>query len=189
MSSPETNRSEFIKELFKLIVIAVIIVVPFRIFIAQPFIVDGLSMYPTFDNGEYLIIDEVSYRFHDPERGEVLVFKYPKDPRKYFIKRIIGLPGETVEISGGQVSILPADGSEKLTLDEPYIEMPKSESLSYELGEGEYFVMGDNRAQSADSRLWGSVPRENVVGRPVLRFLPPTLFPGAMAYEEANIAE
>lgn len=186
MESPEKNRSEFAKELLKLVFISVIIVVPFRLYIAQPFIVDGASMDPTFEDGEYLVVDEVSYHFREPSRGEVLIFKYPKDPSKYFIKRIIGLPGETVSIEDGKVTITGGEHPEGLTLDEPYVKFSKSESLKHTLSESEYFVMGDNRLQSADSRLWGAVPEENIVGRPFLRFLPPTIFPGAMAYEEAN---
>jgi signal peptidase I len=185
MELEEKNRSEFFKELLKLAVISIVIVVPFRLYVAQPFIVDGLSMYPTFDNGEYLIIDELSYRFSEPERGEVLVFKYPKDPSKYFIKRIIGLPGETISIADGKVSVKSDAHPEGITLDEPYVKMEKSDTLSYELGEGEYYVMGDNRLQSADSRLWGSVPKENLIGRPFLRFIPPAIFPGKADYAQA----
>lgn len=186
MEAPEKNRSEFWKELLKLAVISIIIVVPFRLYVAQPFIVDGLSMYPTFDNGEYLIIDEISYRFEDPERGEVLVFKYPKDPSKYFIKRIIGLPNETVTLTDGKVTIKGNTHPDDLVLEEPYVKMAKSDNLTFTLGEGEYFVMGDNRLQSADSRLWGSVPKANLIGRPFLRFIPPALFPGKVRYAEAS---
>lgn len=189
MDSPVPNRSEFTKELFKLILIAVIVVVPFRLYIAQPFIVDGASMDPTFEDGEYLIVDEISYRFKEPSRGEVLIFKYPKDTSKYFIKRIIGLPGETVRLDGGKVTIVNSAHPQGLTLEEPYVEFAKNENLRFDLGEKEYFVMGDNRLQSADSRLWGSVPEANIIGRPILRFLPPTLFPGAKAYEENNLDE
>lgn len=173
--------STFWKELLKLVLFALVIVVPFRLYIAQPFIVDGASMDPTFKDGEYLIVDELSYHFRTPVRGEVLVFKYPKDPKKYFIKRVIGLPGETVIIEEGGVSV----GG--VLLSEPYVKLPKSDNLTYTLSESEYFVMGDNRAQSADSRLWGPLPLDHVIGRPVLRFLPPALFPGDYEdYQEAN---
>ena len=100
------KKGNFLKELVKLILLSLLIVVPFRLYIAQPFIVDGPSMYPTFKDHAYLIIDELTYQFHPPERGSVLVFKYPKDPSKYFIKRIIGLPNETVKIEDGQVTIV-----------------------------------------------------------------------------------
>jgi signal peptidase I len=182
----DKSSSHFWKELLKLVFLALVIVVPFRLYIAQPFIVDGASMDPTFEDGEYLIVDELSYRFREPERGEVLIFKYPKDPSKYFIKRVIGLPGERVSIVNGKVVIFNDEHPEGLTLAEPYVVLEKNENNSFTLGEGEYFVMGDNRLQSADSRLWGTVPRKNIIGRPIVRFIPPALFPGAMAYEESN---
>ena len=166
------------KEFFKLLILSLAIVIPFRMFIAQPFIVEGASMYPTFKNGNYLIVDELSYRFIEPERGDVLVFRYPKDPKKSFIKRLIGLPGEIVKIEKGEIRIISNEYPEGLILDEPYVILKKDENMSYTLGEGEYFVMGDNRAQSADSRLWGPLPEDNIVGRPIVRFLPPTILPG-----------
>jgi signal peptidase I len=181
-STPETapNGKSFwdAKELLKLAAIAFLIVVPFRVFIAQPFIVDGASMYPTFKNGNYLIVDELTYRFKAPERGSVLIFRYPKDPSKTFIKRVIGLPGEIVSIKGGVVTVTSSRYPKGLTLDESFITMPKSDNLSYTLGQDEYFVMGDNRAQSADSRLWGPVPKGDIIGRPVLRVVPFSILPG-----------
>ncbi len=179
-SAPKTN---FWKELVQLVLLALLIVVPFRYFVAQPFIVDGLSMYPTFDNGEYLIIDELTYHFHTPERGSPIVFKYPKDPSKYFIKRVIGLPGEKVSIKDGAVTITNAENPDGLELDEPYIKLAKVETGEYLVGDKQYFVMGDNRLQSSDSRIWGVLPEENVVGRPFLRVFPPSLFPGQAVYE------
>jgi signal peptidase I len=179
---PETNppktHNEFWKELVRLVVIAAVIVIPFRLFIAQPFIVDGASMDPTFHTGEYLIVDELSYHFHTPARGSVLIFKYPKDTSKYFIKRVIGLPGETVTIKDGTVTIVEPN-KDTITLDEPYVKLPKSETEAFkQLGPDEYFVMGDNRLGSADSRLWGPVPAKDIVGRPIIRIWPPALFPG-----------
>ncbi len=174
------------KELLKLAVLSIVIVVPFRLWIAQPFVVEGASMYPTFKDGDYLIVDELSYRFETPERGSVLVFKYPKDPSKSFIKRIIGLPGEIVSIKEGRVTITSSQYPEGLVLDEPYVEWTKADTLSYTLGQGEYFVMGDNRAQSADSRLWGPVPTSDIVGRPFLRALPFGFFPGNHPTYQSN---
>lgn len=171
-------NSNFWKELFKLVFISLVIVIPFRLYVAQPFIVDGASMDPTFETGHYLIVDELSYRFKNPERGSVLIFKYPKDPSKSFIKRVIGLPGETVSINNGEVTIINAEHPDGFVLDEPYIGSKKNETLSRELGEGEYFVMGDNRLASADSRAWGPVPEENIIGRPIIRFFPPAFLPG-----------
>ena len=159
-------------EWLKLALIAVFIVIPFRLYIAQPFIVDGASMDPTFKDGQYLIVDEISYRFNLPERGSVLIFKYPKDPSKYFIKRIIGLPGETVNVKDGKVTIVNNDNPKGFTLNEPYIKLPKIDNSSYTLSASEYWVMGDNRAGSADSRIWGPLKRDMISGRAWLRLLP-----------------
>lgn len=195
----DKNVSNFWRELLQLLVISAVIVIPFRLYVAQPFIVDGLSMYPTFDNGKYLIIDELTYHFEAPERGSVLVFKYPYDTSKYFIKRVIGLPGETVRVKNGKVSIMSKDSTVETVLDEPYVELFCDDTKSKENGcvsnvtetmdEGEYFVMGDNRFQSADSRMWGVVPTADIVGRPIIQFLPPRLFPGATTYELGKLVQ
>jgi len=171
-------KSNFFKELVKLVLLSLLIVVPFRIFIAQPFIVEGASMDPTFETGDYLIVDELTYHFRMPERGSILIFKYPKDPRKSFIKRVIGLPSEKISILDGKITIINVEYPEGFILNEPYVELEKKESLEYILGAGEYFVLGDNRLSSADSRIWGPVPANNIVGRPIVRFFPPALFPG-----------
>lgn len=168
----------FWKELFKLVVLSLVIVIPFRLYVAQPFIVDGASMDPTFETGHYLIVDEISYRFKTPERGSVIVFRYPRDPSKSFIKRVIGLPGETISINDGAVIIINAGNPDGFTLDEPYIRSAKRENLTRTMGENEYFVLGDNRLSSADSRIWGPVPADNIIGRPIIRFYPPAIFPG-----------
>ncbi len=176
-NSSKTSH-EFWKELIKLVLIAGVIVIPFRLYVAQPFIVDGASMDPTFATGQYLIVDELTYHFHTPERGSILIFKYPKDPSKYFIKRVIGLPGETVTIKDGVVTVYDASNT-PLILDESYVELSKTETEAYkQLGPDEYFVMGDNRLGSADSRLWGPVPAKDIVGRPILRVWPFTILPG-----------
>jgi signal peptidase I len=178
MDAPIEKKNDFWKELGKLLIIAIIVVVPFRLYIAQPFIVDGASMDPTFATGQYLIVDELSYHFEIPKRESVLIFRYPKDPSKYFIKRIIGLPGETVNIKDGVVTIINQENPNGFVLNEPYIKLPKQDTSSYTLGMGEYWVMGDNRLGSADSRMWGPVPRANFIGRPILRLWPPTIWPG-----------
>lgn len=170
----------FWKELFKLVLLSIVIVIPFRLYVAQPFIVDGASMDPTFKSGDYLIVDEVTYRFQDPERGSVLIFKYPKDPSKFFIKRIIGLPGETIDIRNGEVRITSSEYPEGFALREPYVEFERRENFSITLKEGEYFVLGDNRVGSADSRVWGPVPEDHIIGRPVIQVFPPTFLPGDM---------
>jgi signal peptidase I len=172
------EKSDFWKEIFKLLIIALVIIIPFRLYIAQPFIVDGASMDPAFDTGQYLIVDELTYHFRTPERGSVLIFKYPKDPSKYFIKRVIGLPGETIIISDGTVSIKSSADQNGVVLDEPYVKFTKKDNLITTLGSDEYFVMGDNRFGSADSRLWGPLKEEDIIGRPIIRVWPPNFWPG-----------
>ncbi len=165
-------------DLIRFAVIALAIVIPIRLWIAQPFIVSGESMFPTFNHGEYLIIDELSYNTGEPHRGDVVIFHYPKNPSVYFIKRVIGLPGEIIEITNGKVKIIPhcpdtaicADTS--FTLTEPYINEKFTTTGRYELGPEDYFVLGDNRNRSSDSRSWGTVPRKLMVGRAYLRLLP-----------------
>jgi signal peptidase I len=129
-------------------------------------------MVPTFENNEYLIVDEISYRIHEPERGDVIIFRYPKDPSKFFIKRIIGLPGETLTINGQKITVKNESHPEGFTVDEPYVKNQATNELTVTLPEGQYFVMGDNRSASSDSRVWGNVPEKNIIGRAFLRVLP-----------------
>jgi signal peptidase I len=180
----QKKKSPFWKELIKLLLIAFLVVVPFRKYVAQPFIVDGASMDPTFKNGQYLIVDELTYHFKAPERGSVLIFRYPKDPNKFFIKRVIGLPGETIDIKNGTVTISnSATHPKPFILEEPYIKFTKSDTVEpITLSENQYWVMGDNRYGSSDSRVWGPVPDKNIVGRPLIRFWPPTFLPGDKAF-------
>lgn len=179
---PEDRSENFFTELLKFALIAVVIVVPVRLFVAQPFIVSGASMAPTFESGEYLIVDELSYRLGEPERLDVIIFRYPKNPADFFIKRIIGLPGETVQISGDTITITEVAG-EKIKLSEPYIKNHGNGGyLEVTLEKDEYFVLGDNRPESSDSRVWGELPRENIVGRALFRLLPLKhldIFPGS----------
>lgn len=143
-------------------------------------------MEPTFDNGQYLIIDEISYHLANPERGDVIVFRYPRDPSQYFIKRVIGLPGETVKIQNGKVSVVTIAG-ETIQLDESYIVFHGNGSdTQVVLGVNQYFVMGDNRPESSDSRVWGVLPRQNIIGRVFLRLLPiesASLLPGSTSQQ------
>ena len=166
----ENDKNDSIRETIKFAILVIAIIVPFRLFIAQPYIVEGSSMIPTFKNSDYLIVEQLSPLFNSIERGEVIIMKYPKDPSKYFIKRIIGLPLETIVIEGGKVSI--KNSATTTSLNEPYITFNKNENFSTTLKQGEYFVMGDNRAASSDSRSWGPLPEKNIVGRPLLRLLP-----------------
>jgi signal peptidase I len=179
------SKSRFLHQVWELtrfVLSVLLIVIPIRVFIAKPFIVSGASMYPTFKDSEYLIIDELSYYLRPPERGEVAIFKFPKDESKYFIKRIIGLPGETITVKNNQVTIKTATGqTEKLA--EPYLkEAFKSADTELTLGPKEYFVMGDNRDVSYDSRAWGALPQNLIAGRAFIRLFPPnhiSLLPGA----------
>lgn len=164
--------SEFFWEMIRVAIISLAIILPVRYFLIQPFYVKGASMEPNFHDHEYLIIDEISYRFNDPQRGDIVVFKYPKDPKQYFIKRVIGLPGEKIKIQDNSVYI---DGTK---LSESYLPsvtetiLPLRGYGDVELANDEYFLLGDNRGQSLDSRIFGPVKRDFVVGRTWLRGWP-----------------
>ena len=170
------NIFSFLWEISKIVIIALVIVVPIRYFLFQPFLVKGQSMEPNFENGDYLIIDEISYRFKSPQRGEVIVFKYPQNPSLRYIKRIIGLPGETIEIKDGEI-IISQNGKDQTTLDESKY-LPSGTKtpgeIQISLDEDDYFVLGDNRSASADSRRWGPLPKEDIIGRVLFRAWPLT---------------
>ncbi len=173
ISNPQDRQQKHpLAEIVEFALIALLIVIPVRMFIAQPFIVSGASMEDTFHSGEYLIIDQASYYFEDPERGDVIVFRYPQDPSKFFIKRVIGIPGDTIDIQGDAVTITTNEG-QIISLSEPYVKsMAENTSLTETLGEREYFVMGDNRDASSDSRVWGVLQKDKIVGRAFLRLFP-----------------
>lgn len=174
-----------LKDLFTLAFLIVVVVIPIRVFVVSPFIVDGDSMLPTFKNLDYLIVDEIIYNFRVPARGDVIVLRSPSNPSIFYIKRIIGLPNETVSINRGIVTVI-TDTGDKFPLEETYI---FNEDATYtknvSLNSGEYFVMGDNRPNSYDSRMWGPLSRKNIVGRVDLRLLPIKnigFFPGIATY-------
>ncbi|MAG29200.1 signal peptidase I [bacterium] len=164
----------FITELIKIVLIALAIIIPVRYFLIKPFYVNGASMEPTYQNREYLIIDEISYRFSEPIRGEVVVFKYPEDPSQFFIKRIIGLPNERLVVQDGSVVLYNSQNPNGLTLNEPYL----SDNIitvgfsDVKLGKGEYFVLGDNRTASLDSRRFGPLMKDELIGKVWLRGWP-----------------
>lgn len=160
----------FLFETGKTLLIALLIVVPLRLYVAQPFFVRGASMEPTYSNGDYLIIDELSYRFREPERGEVVVFRFPGDPSQFFIKRVIGLPGDTVVNEGGRLFVERSE--EKNLLSESYIRSQTPDEFRMTAGPNEYIVLGDNRTASSDSRRWGVLPEENIVGKVFLTVWP-----------------
>ncbi|HEC93857.1 MAG TPA: signal peptidase I [Candidatus Kaiserbacteria bacterium] len=181
------KKGSLVRDIITLILLVVLVVAPIRIFIAQPFIVDGESMYPTFQNGNYLIVDEISYRFEKPARGDVIVFRYPGNPSIFYIKRIVGLPGETVTIKNGNITITEPNGASR-TLNEPFISAKdKSYNMTDKLTDTQYFVMGDNRPRSSDSRVWGPLPVHNIIGRVLFRLAPfneVSTFPGAHHFKQ-----
>ena len=194
------NTKSLIKETLIIVIVSLAIVIPIRIYIAQPFIVSGDSMDNTFANGQYLIVDEISYRFEKPQRGDVVVFRIPEEAvvlssnvlgsKIYFIKRIIGLPGETVDVNGNDVTIFNTENPDGLKLSENYTLIDKlipgrDTKVKVVLKDNEYFVMGDNRNNSSDSRYWGPLQKELIRGRPIVRLFPITkisLFPGKVSY-------
>lgn len=167
-----SDKKKDILDFIKYIVIAILIVIPVRMFIAQPFIVSGESMFSTFLDGDYLIIDEISYHLGQPHRGDVVVFKYPLDPTRFFIKRIIGLPNEDITIKDGVITIINKENPDGFVLDEPYLKQDFKDNFDFKTGDKEYFAMGDNRARSSDSRSWGALPEDLIIGRAFVRLLP-----------------
>ncbi|NCN21884.1 signal peptidase I [Candidatus Falkowbacteria bacterium] len=166
----------FVWEIVKVAVISLAIIVPVRYYLIQPFYVKGASMEPNFHDNEYLIIDELSYRFNEPVRGQVIVFRYPKNPQEYFIKRVIALPGEELQIKNAKIIIYNASYPDGLTLSESYLD---EKLVAYNDGEGkiavgpnEYFVMGDNRGSSRDSRSFGPVNKNFIIGKVLFRGWP-----------------
>jgi len=168
------NFLYFIWDILKLAIIALAIVIPVRYFLFQPFLVRGQSMEPGFENGDYLIVDEISYHLRDPQRGEVIVFKYPEDPSQRFIKRIIGLPGETVDIKDGKIAVTDGQNQSEVLDESNYLSSVAKTfgDVHLVLGENQYFVLGDNRDFSFDSRRFGLLPRQNIIGRVFLRAWP-----------------
>ena len=174
-------------DILKFLAPIVIIVFLVRSYVAQPFIVDGESSSPNFHTGQYLIINEVSYHFHEPARQDMIVLRYPLDPSRFFLKRIIGIPGDRVVIQDGKVYVYNAANPKGYVLNEPYesqLTFPVGPYHDVTLGAGQYFVMGDNRSGSDDSRTWGIVPRNDIIGNVVLRLFPLKLAavdPGSVA--------
>lgn len=186
MSQSEVTETEktpsvgsFLWELARIVIVAFVIMIAFRFLVAEPFIVSGSSMVPNFHDREYLVINKLTYRFNEPKRGDVVVFRYPKDKTQYFIKRIIGLPGEKIKVQNGQAIVINSEHPEGSALTEPYlsnqdITFGKDDQIT--LGTDQYFVMGDNRLASSDSRVWGVLPKRDIVGTAWLRVFPLSTF-------------
>jgi signal peptidase I len=169
------KTDSFFGDLIRFSLLSIAIVIPIRLFVVSPFVVNGSSMEPTFSTGEYLIVDQLSYQFHEPDRGDVVIFHYPQDPSKFFIKRVIGLPNETVVLSGNSVRIINETNPEGFFLDESFLTyVSENGNETFELGPDEYVVLGDNRLASSDSRSWGALNRRHIVGRAFLRLFPIT---------------
>ncbi|MEK7211450.1 MAG: signal peptidase I [Patescibacteria group bacterium] len=165
----------YVAEIVQVVLISLAIIIPVRYFLVQPFYVQGASMEPNFADRDYLIIDEISYRFRNPERGEIVVFKYPNDPKQVFIKRIVGLPSEKINISGGKVTVYNGENTGGQVLNEdaylsPYIYTSGEKVVT--LKSDEYFVLGDNRNSSLDSRIFGPVNQRSIIGKVWLRGWP-----------------
>lgn len=164
----------FLWEVLKVVIISLIIILPIRYFVIQPFYVKGASMEPNFYDHEYLIINEIGYRFEEPKRGEVVVFKYPNNTREYFIKRIVGLPGEKLEIKDGKVIIYNQEHPQGVVLEEDYLS-PWQQTNGHKIVEldlDEYYLLGDNRLSSLDSRSFGPVERRYIIGKVLFRGWP-----------------
>lgn len=175
----------FFIEMIKIFLLALVVIMPVRVFLFQPFFVQGASMEPTFENGQYLIVNELGYKktdlkfatvepFRDIERGDVIIFRYPKNPKQFFIKRVIGMPGEKIKIEDGIVFVYNDENPGGFKLTENYLPsgLFTEGNGTYNIEKDEYFVMGDNRPHSSDSRMWGPVNFDNVIGKVFLRAWP-----------------
>ena len=170
-----SELKDFSFETTKIVIVSLLVILGIRSYVMQPFFVSGKSMEPNFYDGDSLLVDEISYKFGNPERGDVVIFRYPRNPKEYFIKRVIGLPGEKVEVKDGKITVYNGEYPEGFRLDEN-IYLPSgtitSGNYTFELKNDEYFVLGDNRGASADSRLWGALEKHYIVGRAWIRAWP-----------------
>lgn len=162
----------FFLELIKVALLAGLTIGLIRYFLFKPFYVKGQSMEPTFYEHEYLIIDELTYRFREPERGEIVVFRAPGEQKDYYLKRVIGLPGERVKIEGRQIVISNSDYPQGIVVQEEYLDEETLGSRTVTLAPDQYFVLGDNRSASYDSRQFGPIHRSAIIGRTWLRGWP-----------------
>ncbi len=182
------NEQAFKKEnsfidLFRFTIFALAVIIPIRLFIITPFVVDGASMEPSFQDQDYLVVEQLGYHLYEPNRGDVVIFRFPLEPEKFFIKRIIAVPGDTIIVQRNRIIIQNEQHPDGFELKEPYLLENKTDyqQMRLRLEDNEYFVMGDNRDVSFDSRRWGALPKENIIGRALLRLYPLeslSLFPG-----------
>jgi signal peptidase I len=190
INPPQTNYSSPFIEIVQTVVIFLAILMIIFLFVAQPHKVQGPSMFPTFKDGDYIITDKLTYRFSEPKRGDVIVFENPKNHSDDFIKRIIGLPGDKVKVINSHISV------NDQVLTEPYLKPSVMTDGRFFLEEGQektvdpgmYFVLGDNRPYSSDSREWGLVKKSEILGRVIVRYWPPQsagLFPGSYTFTQS----
>lgn len=181
-NNPAKDFMYFVFDLLKTGIIVFVIAFCLRYFAVQPFIVDGESMLPTYVNNEYILAEKISYITGTPKRGDVVVFHYPNNPSISYIKRIVGLPGETVKIENNTVTVLNDKNPDGFILSEKYLskdsltlaEGTQNGAYTAKVDADHYFVMGDNRQHSSDSREWGLLPKTNIIGRSWLTILPTT---------------
>lgn len=169
------DAKAFVWDTIKIIIISLAIIVPIRYYVVSPFFVRGASMEPTFENKDYIFIDKISYRFQDPKRGEVIVFRFPGNTSQFFIKRIVGLPGETIKIKNNEVFIYNDQNPEGFVFDESNYLGKNQKTLGdilMKLDDNDYFLLGDNRLQSSDSRQWGATNKTLIIGRVLMRIWP-----------------
>ncbi|MFA5051116.1 MAG: signal peptidase I [Patescibacteria group bacterium] len=166
---------EFILDLVKIVLLAFIIIWPIHHFVFQPFYVSGPSMEPNYYDKDYLIVEELSYRFHSPQRGEVIVFHSPNNSQDYLIKRVIGLPGERIVISKNKISVYNQQFPQGVEFNENSYLNPGLVTMGevdVQLNSDEYYVLGDHRNVSLDSRVFGPIKRSTIVGRAWFRGWP-----------------
>jgi len=183
-NNPAKDFMYFVLDLLKTGVIVFVIAFCLRYFAVQPFIVDGASMMPNYIDKEYILAEKISYMTGVPKRGDVIVFKYPGNPNISYIKRIIGLPGETVKIENNVVTITNDKNPNGIAMSELYLgaetltlaEGTTAGAYTAKVADNEYFVMGDNRQHSSDSREWGLLPKSNIIGRAWMTILPANKF-------------
>ena len=166
ISEPPTDWKRFLLDILETLVLAVVLYFGINAVSARVR-VDGFSMRPTLQDGEYILVNKLAYKLGTPQRGDIVVFVFPVDPTEDLIKRVIGLPGDTISVQDGVLSI---NGR---PVDEPYISAPPAYNGVWPVADGQLFVLGDNRNDSRDSHQWGLLPIENVIGRAVLIYWPP----------------
>ncbi len=166
----------FVWEILKIVLVALVIIIPIRYLLIQPFYVNGASMEPTFNDADYIMINEFTYKFIDgPKRGDIVIFRFPNDKKEFFIKRVIGLPEEIIEIENNEVRVFNKENETGLVLDESdYLAstVHTSSMAPRKLDDNEYFVLGDNRSNSSDSRFWGPVNKSLITGKVFFRAWP-----------------